>query len=114
MTIIIKLITDPSVAPDADDTAKTLTALALLGYPASYNSLLEKFEAGSHFRCFAFEQSPSFSANCNVLLCLLHSPEPSRYLSQILKCVRYICYEWWNTDEPIKDKWVCYSTSKLT
>jgi len=109
--MIIKLIADPSVSPDADDTAKALTALALLGYPASCDSLLEKFEVESHFRCFPFEQSPSFSANCNVLLAFLHAPEPSQYLSQILKCVRYICYEWWNTDEAIKDKWVCRPTS---
>jgi len=68
---------------------------------------MEKFEAESHFRCFPFEQSPSFSANCNVLLAFLHTSEPSLYLPQILKCVRYLCYEWWNTDEPIKDKWVC-------
>jgi hypothetical protein len=94
------------VNPDADDTAKTLTALHLLGSPVSFDPLIEKFEKESHFQCFPMERAPSFSANCNVLLAFLHAPEPARYLPQILKCVRYICYEWWNTNESIKDKWV--------
>jgi hypothetical protein len=103
------LILDPSVDPDADDTAKTLTALNLLGFSTSYDSLIERFEADSHFQCFLHERNASFSANCNVLLAFLHAPDPSEYLSQILKCVRYICYEWWNSDEPLKDKWVLYT-----
>lgn len=99
------LMVDPSVDADSDDTAKTITALNLLGYSASYDSLIERFEVDSHFQCFQHERNPSFSANCNVLLAFLHAPDPSEYLSQILKCVRYICYEWWNTDGPLKDKW---------
>ena len=101
----IKLMQDRSVDADADDTAKTITALNLLGFSASYDSLIERFELDIHFQTFEHERNPSFSANCNVLLAFLHSPDPSEYLSQILKCVRYICYEWWNTDEPLKDKW---------
>jgi aphidicolan-16beta-ol synthase/syn-copalyl-diphosphate synthase len=100
------LTLDPCVAPDADDTAKTLTALHLLGYPGPYDTLIEKFEMETCFRSDATDRTPSFCANCNVLLALLHAPSPKRYLSQIVKCVRYICYTWWNTDEPIIDKWV--------
>jgi hypothetical protein len=104
------LISDPSVHPDADDTAKAITALQLLGQRPSFDALIERFELESHFQCFPFERNPSFSANCNVLLAFLYSPDPSQYQSQITKCVRYIAYEWWNTDEPVKDKWVCNSS----
>jgi hypothetical protein len=101
------------VSPDSDDTAKTLAALHLLGKTASYEPLIERFEMESHFQCFQFERHPSFSANCNVLLAFLRAPDPSTYISQITKCVQYICYEWWNSDEPIKDKWVGPSSSLL-
>ena len=100
------LIIDPSTEYDADDTAKTITALQLMGYKVSYDALIEKFEKESYFQCFAHETAPSFSANCNILSAFCHAPDPSEYLPQILKCVRYICYEWWNSDEPIRDKWV--------
>lgn len=78
----------------------------LLGYQASFDALIERFEMDTHFQCFPGERAPSFSANCNVLFAFLHSPDPSEFLEQILSCVRYICYEWWNTDGPIADKWV--------
>jgi hypothetical protein len=107
VNMLPNLTVDPSVSPDADDTAKAITALQLLGCSASFDSLIKEFEVESHFQCFPFERNPSFSANCNVLLAFLHAPDPSKYLSQIIKCVNYICCEWWNSNGPLKDKWVC-------
>jgi hypothetical protein len=105
--MLSSLTIDPSVIPDADDAAKAITALHLLGYPAPLGPLIETFEVEGYFQCFQFERNPSFSANCNVLMAFLTAPDPSKYLSQINKCVRYICHEWWNSDGLLKDKWVC-------
>jgi hypothetical protein len=106
VAVLKNLTEDPSVHPDADDTAKTITALQLLGHTPSFDVLIDRFEKDTHFQCFPFERNPSFSANCNVLHSFLYAPDPAKYLSQITKIVRYICYEWWNTDDPVVDKWV--------
>ena len=78
---VTKLSVDPSVSSDSDDTGKAITALQLLGCPASFDSLIKKFELDSHFQCFPFERNPSFSANCNVLLEFLHALDTSKYIS---------------------------------
>ena len=100
------LIIDPSVLPDADDTSKALIALELLSRTGQITPLIEKYERENHFACFEFERNPSFSTNCNVLLAFVHNPKPVMYLSQIKKCVRFICDEWWSSDTPLIDKWV--------
>ncbi|QDS74818.1 hypothetical protein FKW77_002408 [Venturia effusa] len=105
----LKTLTDlelaPSVGHDADDTAKALLTLALLGKNASPESLISEYEGDYHFRTYASERDPSLSANCNVLTALLHHANPERYLSQIEKCTRFICDEWYRTDGLISDKW---------
>lgn len=68
--------------------------------------MIKEFEAKDHFRTYCSERDPSLSANCNVLLALLYSDNVSRYMPQILKCVKFICMCWWENAGSIKDKWV--------
>ncbi|KAE9970957.1 hypothetical protein BLS_004670 [Venturia inaequalis] len=95
----------PSVGHDADDTSKALLTLQLLGKDASPQSLIAEYEGSHHFRTYASERDPSLSANCNVLVALLHHSHPEQYLNQIEKCTRFICDEWYRFDGSISDKW---------
>ncbi|GKZ24600.1 hypothetical protein AbraIFM66951_012004 [Aspergillus brasiliensis] len=93
-----------SLLPSADDTSRALAVLTNNGYEVSYASLLDKFEGDDSFR--AFEDSvryldpcvpqlaTSVSINGNVLYCLLSSPDPSVFTSQIEKIVKFMCSEW--------------------
>lgn len=96
----------PSIQSDADDTAKALYVLNQLGSNRSVDSMVQKFEVKGHFQTYPAERDASFSANCNVLLTLLHQKDVGIYQSQIYKCVRFLTRCWWNTDGPIQDKWV--------
>lgn len=98
----------PFFEPDVDDTAKTITSLAILGQPVSADSMVEAFETDTHFRTYAGERDPSFTANCNALLALLHLPNASEYSKQIYTISKFLCDYWWNNDDRIKDKWVSY------
>ncbi|KAJ6438979.1 Copalyl diphosphate synthase-like protein [Purpureocillium lavendulum] len=94
-----------SFEADADDTAKAITALHLLGQVASPEKMVEVFEADTHFRTYQGERDPSFTSNCNILQALLHQPDVSAYSSQVLKVAKFLCEHWWTTDGRIKDKW---------
>ena len=94
------------VCSDADDTAKVLTLLNLLGIQASPDLLIRQFESQDHFFTFSHERNPSVSTNSHVLITLLHMSQDNRYLSQIEKCVQYLCRAVWNSDGLIQDKWV--------
>ena len=96
----------PNVASDADDTAKTVLTLNLLGRPASPNSMLAAFEKEEHFATYAAERNPSFSANCNILAALLHVANPEEYTQHIEKAVRFLCDCWWESGSSLVDKWV--------
>ena len=91
---------------DADDTAKALLFLRLLGLPACPDSLISKFESHDHFLTFGIERNPSVSTNAHVLMALLHMENNSRYIFQIEKCVRFLCHAWWESDGFLQDKWV--------
>jgi hypothetical protein len=84
-------------------------SLAML-LPGEHESLadpmIQHFEAESHFRTYASERDPSFSANCNALLALLHQQDPPRYEAQILKIAQFLCGYWWDTHGTPCDKWV--------
>ncbi|RYP91060.1 hypothetical protein DL770_002805 [Monosporascus sp. CRB-9-2] len=85
------LTADPSTLPDADDTAKTIIALRILGKAFSVDPLIKAFEASDHFMTYQGERNPSFSAKCNVLTCLLSLENPKQYSSQISKALTFIC-----------------------
>ncbi|KAI0008534.1 Copalyl diphosphate synthase [Xylariaceae sp. FL0662B] len=95
----------PDLVPDIDDTAKGIISLNKLGRPASPEKIVERFEAESHFRTYPLERDPSFSANCNALSAFLCQPDVSRYTTQIVKAVRFLCDYAWKSDGKIKDKW---------
>lgn len=92
-----------SCLPDADDTAKTIMALHLLRRSASVTPMIKEFEGQSHFITYKGERNASFSANCNVLTCLLHLPDPSAYSPQIVKATKYLICSW--RSGKLKDKW---------
>lgn len=93
-----------------DDTARGMIALNLLGGAVRPEPMIKAFEAATHFRTYQCERNPSFSANCNALLTILHQPDISLYTPQILKVVNFLCDSWWNTDGAIADKWVRLKT----
>ena len=95
-----------NVGVDADDTAKTLLTLSLLGHPAPHQGLLDEFEGESHFRTYERERNPSFSANCNVLVALLSQPDVSALAPQVTKVATFLSSEWWKSKGAIDDKWV--------
>ena len=96
----------PNYEADVDDTAKTITSLTLLGYQITPMSMIEAFETETHFKTYAGERDPSFTANCNALLALLCQPEPAAYCSQIHKITCFLVDYWWRSEGTIKDKWV--------
>ncbi|KAG8170178.1 hypothetical protein KVR01_000923 [Diaporthe batatas] len=80
-----------STVPDADDTAKTILALRYLGNKDfSIDPLLATFETEEHFLTYQGERNPSFSTNCNVLMCLGMLENALEYTSQITKTVKFL------------------------
>ncbi|KAK7737349.1 hypothetical protein SLS53_006652 [Cytospora paraplurivora] len=79
----------PNVLADADDTAKTILCLHLLGRDAECDQMIEAFEEEGHFKTYDLESNESLSANCNVLLAILSSKSPASYLPQIIKALAF-------------------------
>jgi len=104
----------PGLPTDVDDTAKCIICLSKLGKEASPAGMIDAFEGETHFRTYASERNPSFTANCNVLSALLAQPDPSHYSVQILKIVNFLCDCWWESDESVKDKWVSLSVTIMS
>jgi hypothetical protein len=101
----------PSVTADADDTATTALVLNLLRQPVSVDAMLKEFEEDHHFKTYSQERNPSFSANCNVLLALLYTPDPSVYIPQIEKAVTFLHKQFTDSNLDVQDKWVCIYSS---
>ncbi|KAL1863004.1 hypothetical protein Daus18300_008160 [Diaporthe australafricana] len=96
--------TATSLVPDADDTAKAIMALRYLGETdVSVRPLVETFESSAHFLTYPGERNPSFSTNCNVLMCLGMLQDPLLYKSQIIKTARFLCDQVFHAQ--IIDKW---------
>ncbi|KAH8645693.1 hypothetical protein BX600DRAFT_484952 [Xylariales sp. PMI_506] len=93
----------PGFLPDADDTSRCLLSLTALGVQIDRSPLIRHFEGSSHFRTYQFERDPSVSANCNVLLALLTSPNVVQYATQINKAAGFLCTRW-NANR-LQDKW---------
>ncbi|KAI0509178.1 hypothetical protein F5B22DRAFT_638190 [Xylaria bambusicola] len=94
---------DSNVLADADDTAKTILALHLLGSLADPAAMIEQFQFNGHFQTYKHERNPSLSANCNVLDALLHTPSPEEYLSEIKELTAFICEMYCSGQ--VLDKW---------
>lgn len=96
----------PGVGSDADDTAKTILTLNLLGQPVSPKSMLAVFEKEEHFVTYAAEKTPTFAANCKILAALLQVAIPDVYTQSIEKAVRFLCDCWWESDSSLIDRLV--------
>ncbi|KAL9100074.1 MAG: hypothetical protein Q9163_004515 [Psora crenata] len=94
----------PLIQADADDSAKTILSLNLLGRPVHAKSLTEHFRSNnSHFRTYLGERDASFSANCNVLRALLEAPGAQDHIADIKNIADFLCESWWSG--AIQDKW---------
>ncbi|KAI1670819.1 hypothetical protein Ptr902_08159 [Pyrenophora tritici-repentis] len=93
----------PGVLEDADDTARSLMALQCLGKSQSALRLIEMFQTADHFHTYRREGSPSFSANCNVLLALLGEADGELYQVNIEKALAFLLEL--EESGPIHDKW---------
>ena len=114
MTRLILIRLAPLVGVDADDSAKGISSLNMLGAQTSPERLVEQFDAPECFRTFPSERNPSFTANCNILKALVSSPSPEVYSQQIEKVARYICSLWSHSNGPIRDKWVSFLPYLIT
>ncbi|KAI1347250.1 hypothetical protein F5Y01DRAFT_329821 [Xylaria sp. FL0043] len=94
---------DSGVLADADDTAKTILSLQLLGLQPSPSAMIEQFQAVGHFETYKRERNASLSTNCNVLDALLHSPNPAEYAGQISDLASFICDAYFAGR--VRDKW---------
>lgn len=65
----------PGLPADSDDTSAALHALHLIGRPTPVDCLWE-YDAGSYFRCFPGERTPSISTNAHILLALADPGQP--------------------------------------
>jgi hypothetical protein len=109
-TILISLLAGTAL-PDADDTAKAITALHYLGRQMSVDSLLQVYEGESCFKTYPGERNPSVSANCNVLICLLTRDNPMEFCVQITKILHFVSRQ--VILRAINEKWVCWSSMYL-
>lgn len=100
------IITAQSLESDADDTAKALTVLNMLGAPTTADPMIRKYSTGSHFRTYEGERDASFTTNCNVLVALCHSTNVSDHAGDIAMVMRFLCKTWWHHRYAIQDKWV--------
>jgi hypothetical protein len=93
----------PGILADADDTARVLLTLELLGTEVDFYPLMKHFRNGSFFKTYEHERNPSFSANCNVLLALVESSHALQHIDTIEEVAAYLL-ECWKAGS-IKDKW---------
>lgn len=105
------MMSAPSCLADADDTANVLAALSILGRDVNIEPMLAAFEKDEHFITYQGERNASFSANCNVLLCLLRSPKRRMYTSQVAKSVKFLESLW--KQGKTQDKWVSKAFERL-
>lgn len=93
----------PGILEDADDTARSLMALRCLDKSQSARRLIEMFQTADHIRTYRLEGSPSFSANCNVLLALLGEAPGALEQENIGKALVFLLEL--EESGPIYDKW---------
>lgn len=98
----------PHVEPDAENTAKAISALCLLGRSVSPQGLIIRYETRDYFKTYTQDRNPSFRTNCHVLKAMLDLlPGNTGQMSQINKVVTFLCNCWWTTNGRIEDHLVC-------
>ncbi|PSN63320.1 Ent-kaurene synthase [Corynespora cassiicola Philippines] len=93
----------PYCLPDADDSSMAISVLGLLGEHVPLTSLCAQYETPSHFLTYRGERNASFSANCNVLLCLLRRSDLRENTLRVVKCTQFLSQLWY--EGKVKDKW---------
>ena len=66
-------------------------------------NLFQEFNTTTHFRTYSHESSPSFSANCNVLIALANSRNVRNYTKEIVKATEFLISAAENAE--VFDKW---------
>ncbi|KAL8679406.1 MAG: hypothetical protein Q9186_004317 [Xanthomendoza sp. 1 TL-2023] len=95
----------PEVMADADATARVQLALSLLGRdPGVSMQMVSRFSCTTHFQTYPGERDSSVSANCNILMALLHCMEPEVHETSIINATDFVCGSW--DQIAYKDKWV--------
>ncbi|RYC56856.1 hypothetical protein CHU98_g9351 [Xylaria longipes] len=98
----------PQLNYDVGDTAKGIMLLSMLQSERLKTVMPEKmitmFATDTHFRTYIEERDPSYNANCNALLALVHHPDALSYSEHIVKIVKFLCDGWWKSDGMVKDK----------
>jgi len=98
----------PYIESDADDTAKTISALCLLGQSPSPQGSIIRYEIREYFKTYTQDRTPSFTTNCHILKALLNLlSEHSEQMSLIERTVKFLCTSWWTTNGRIEDQSVC-------
>jgi len=93
------------VESDADNTAKAISTLRLLGKSPSPQGLLLRFETQNFFKTFTQDRTPRFSTNCLVLKALLDLlPGNGEQTPQVEKTIKYIANRWSTTNGNIHDE----------
>ena len=92
-----------SILADADDTSRVVLAQAVLHSSHDVQPLLELFFAGTHFRSYELEGSPSFTVNCNVLIALLECSAAYQEVEVIEQTLHFLLAAW--DSGAIVDKW---------
>ncbi|KAF2451161.1 Ent-kaurene synthase [Karstenula rhodostoma CBS 690.94] len=90
--------------PDADDTAKSIYLLSLFDRVTSPEAIMSYFMSpNGHVATYLYERTPSVSANCNALICLLSMNDHLHYIPTIEKVASALCDCWWENN--MVDKW---------
>lgn len=105
----------PYVESDADNTARAISTLSLLGRNISPQGLIVQYETRESFKTYTQDRNPSFRTNCHVLQSLLDLlPSNSQQIPQIEKCITFICSMWWTTNGRIEDQSVSGRTPRIS
>ncbi len=67
--------------------------------------MIDQFKSkNGHIQTYPGERDASFSANCNVLMALLSSPDVELHEACISSIATFLCDSWWSGAS--SDKWV--------
>jgi hypothetical protein len=97
-------ITAHGLLPDAEDTAKSVHTLQLLGRNPDVRPIFDNFQNPTEFVTYAGERTPSITTNCNVLKALLTATAWLKCKESIRITVDFICRSWFSGR--FTDKWV--------
>ena len=94
----------PYVESDADNTARAISTLSLLGRTCSPRGLIIRYETREFFKTYTQDRNPNLRTNCLVLKALLDIfPQNQEQMPQIETTVKFISNCWWTTNGQAED-----------